>query len=223
MSLKLAGYGLMVDYADLKQQLEQAGIQHPEELLDFQRKFGGRIYRNGLELVRFGLVHERPAWFKPGKICVETDLFEDEEGAPSILINCADINPQDAFYIDENCVIYDLSGPINESPEMFFLQDNYLNSQNLKWDLHKAQEIQKKTIQDMAGVLPLTHISDRYSQFYEDDEYVYYFRNGYYFKNGEGFDAWRKVSVEQENTEPPVSEQSSVTQCFRSLWQRIWP
>ncbi|MEO0536375.1 MAG: hypothetical protein AAF215_21180 [Cyanobacteria bacterium P01_A01_bin.123] len=201
----------MVDYADLQKQLEQAGIQNPDKLLDCQKKFGGRTWRNGAEIITFGIVQEGSYWFVPdGKIQVqasweeycslEDDLEEDnleeddEDYSPNILfhirLRCADINPQDEqLYIDQNCVIYCSGDPINESPEMFFLQIDFLQDfQDLKWDYDKTQEIKQKSIQDIPGALLLPGVSDRYSKLYEDSEYIYC------FINDKRKQAWRKIS-----------------------------
>ncbi|WP_439343659.1 hypothetical protein [Vacuolonema iberomarrocanum] len=173
----------------MRQQLEQAGIQNSEKLLAIQKEFGGRIIRNGLEVARFGIIHEHAYWFENGKICVE-----DDEESLSIRLKCADTNPQDDLLIDEDGVMYTLYGPLNESPDMFFLQEDYL--EGLRWDWRKATEIQRKTINEMADISFLPHVSDRYTRLYEDDNYIYSFN-----QDGEGQDVWRKFSAEHDQQE----------------------
>ena len=198
----------MIDYDALQQQLEQAGIQNPETLLAIQKEFGGRIIKNGLEIARFGIIHEHAYWFENGKICVE----EDEE-PPFILLKCADINPQDDLFIDENGVMHTLYGPVNESPAMFFLQEDYL--EGLRWDWSKTAEVQRKTLDEMTNISFLPDVSDRYTRLYEDNDYIYSFN-----QDGEGQDVWRKFSAEHDQQE--LSANSKKPSLIESLldWLR---
>ena len=106
---------------ELKRQLMEHGITKQEHLINYQQNYGGRSDFHGLNLLNWGLIHQKP--YHLPSMTVNIEVFH---GAP--LIQCVDADPQDAMFMDEDGRIYDCSAnPMYDSAQNMFLLDTLLD------------------------------------------------------------------------------------------------